>query len=172
MKAHRRLVLGLSLAVMGMFGFGFALVPLYNALCQITGLNGKTGRVSEAQAASQQVDAARLVTVEFVTSVDKDLPWRFKALQKKVHVHPGEVREVRFYAENLSDGAITGQAIPSVSPGNAAKYFNKTECFCFTQQTLQGGEGRVMPVRFIINPHLPKYIHTITLSYTFFNAKS
>ncbi|RMD70876.1 MAG: cytochrome c oxidase assembly protein [Gammaproteobacteria bacterium] len=172
MKGQRRLVLGLFLAVAGMFGFGFALVPLYNALCDITGLNGKTGRVSEAQAAAQGVDETRLITVEFVTSVNSDLPWRFKALQKKVKVHPGEIREVRFYAENLSGHTITGQAIPSISPGNAARYFNKTECFCFTQQTLRGKEAKEMPVRFIIDRHLPKDIHTVTLSYTFFDIQS
>jgi cytochrome c oxidase assembly protein subunit 11 len=165
-----RLVMTLLLVTLGMFGFGFALVPLYNAFCEMTGLNGKTGRVSESVAATTTVDRTRTVTVEFVTQVSGILPWEFQAGVKKMQVHPGEINGASFYARNYADRAVTGQAVPSVTPGFASKHFSKTECFCFTQQTLQPGESREMPVRFIVDPQLPRDIHTITLSYTFFHT--
>jgi cytochrome c oxidase assembly protein subunit 11 len=160
----------LALITLGMFGFGFALVPLYNVFCEITGLNGKTGRISESTASAVAVDRSRTVTVEFVTQVNGALPWEFRSGVKKMQVHPGELNATRFYARNTADRAVTGQAIPSVTPGLASRHFSKTECFCFTQQTLQPGEAREMPVRFIVDPQLPKDIHTITLSYTFFHV--
>ncbi len=153
-----------------MFAFGYALIPLYDVFCDVTGLNGKTGRVETEAALSSVVDEKRLVTVEFVSSVNADLPWKFAPTQARMQVHPGQVMATSFYAENLSDKSVTGQAIPSLAPGLAAKYFNKTECFCFTQQTLTAGQRVDMPLRFIVDPKLPQDVSTVTLSYTFFTA--
>ena len=166
-RSHGRLTLKLIGVVVLMFGFGFALVPLYSALCQITGLNGKTGRIDESLAVGV-VDKDRWVTVEFVTNVNSALPWEFWSGQAKMRVHPGEVNEALFYSHNVTKRGIVGQAVPSVSPGRAAKHFNKTECFCFTQQHLAAGETREMPVRFIVDAGLPADVRTITLAYTFF----
>jgi cytochrome c oxidase assembly protein subunit 11 len=170
-QANQRVVKRLGIAAMLMFGFGFALVPLYDVFCEITGLNGKTGRIELEQALSSTVDEDRLVTVEFLGTVHSDLPWEFKPMVRRVKVHPGEVTEVNYYARNLADGQVAGHAIPSVAPGQAAKYFNKTECFCFTRQTLAAGEGKEMPLRFVVDPGLPEEVRTVSLSYTFFQAK-
>ena len=166
--ANRRLVGRLGLVVIAMFGFGFALVPLYDVFCEITGLNGKTGRVEKEAALSQVVDTEREVTVEFVVSVNSDLPWEIKPLVRRIKVHPGQVTEVKYAARNKTDGIVVGQAVPSVVPSQASKYFNKTECFCFTQQALAAGEYKEMPVRFIVDPALPKNVRSVALSYTFF----
>ncbi|MBI2802413.1 MAG: cytochrome c oxidase assembly protein [Gammaproteobacteria bacterium] len=166
----RKLVTKLSLLVLVMFGFGYALVPLYNTLCTVTGLNGKTGRLSEATAAAMPKDDTRLITVEFVTNVNSGMPWRFKPLVTRIAVHPGVETAVDFEVMNTSSDAITGQAVPSLAPNEVARYFSKTECFCFTQQTLAAGETRRMPVRFIVNPKIPAHVDVLTLSYTFFRA--
>jgi cytochrome c oxidase assembly protein subunit 11 len=170
-QANQRVVKQLAIAAMLMFGFGFAMVPLYDVFCDITGLNGKTGRVELEQALSSTVDEDRLVTVEFLGTVHSDLPWEFKPMIRRIKVHPGEVTEVNYYARNLTDMQVAGQAVPSVAPGKAAKYFNKTECFCFTRQTLAAGEGKEMPLRFVVDPALPEEVRTVSLSYTFFQAK-
>ncbi|MGE0385328.1 MAG: cytochrome c oxidase assembly protein [Gammaproteobacteria bacterium] len=168
-RIHRRLALRLALIVAAMFGFGYALVPLYQVFCEVAGINGKTGRVSEARATSGPVDAKRTVTVEFVATVN-DLPWRLRPEVKSISVHPGAVTEVLFYAENLSSQPQAGQAVPSLVPGAASKFFMKTECFCFTKQSLAAGEGRHMPVRFVVDARIPDSIRTLTLSYTFFRV--
>ena len=168
--ANRRVVKRLGIAVVAMFGFGFAMVPLYDVFCDITGINGKTGRIETEAALSQKVDEDRLVTVEFLSSVNSELPWEFRPMVRRVKVHPGEVTEVSYFARNKTDRLIAGQAIPSLAPGLAAKYFNKTECFCFTRQTLQPGESKEMPLRFVVDPQLPEEIRTVSLSYTFFPA--
>lgn len=168
--ANRRLgvkLLGLTIA---MFGFGYALVPLYDVFCDITGLNGKTGRLSAQQAAGTTVDDARLVTVEFVTSTSGSLPWDFRPKVHEITVHPGEETEVMFEAVNHAQFPVVGHAVPSVAPSAAARYFNKTECFCFTQQQLAPGEAKDMPVRFVVDPKLPTNIRVVTLAYTFFEA--
>lgn len=169
-KANQRLVRNLLMVVVAMFGFGFALVPLYNVFCTVTGLNGKTGRIAAAEAQQSRVDKQRVVTIQFVANTNEDLPWEFAPLVHKLQVHPGEINQITYYAKNLSDHAIVGQAVPSLAPGVAAKYLNKTECFCFTRQTLAPHEIREMPVRFIIDPELPRDIATVTLSYTFFDT--
>lgn len=169
--ANRRVVRRLLLAAVAMFGFGFALVPLYDVFCDITGINGKTGRIEAEEALSQQVDRERMVTVEFLSSVRSDLAWDFKPAVKRVRVHPGEVTEVHYVARNRTGETVAGQAVPSLAPGLAAKYFNKTECFCFTRQTLQAGEGKEMPIRFVVDPALPEEVRTVSLSYTFFPAQ-
>ena len=146
-QANQRVVKRLGIAALLMFGFGFAMVPLYDVFCDITGLNGKTGRMEQEEALSQTVDEDRLVTVEFLATVHSDLPWEFKPMVRKIKVHPGEITEVNYYARNKTDDLVAGQAVPSLAPGLAAKYFNKTECFCFTRQALGPGEAKAMPDR-------------------------
>jgi cytochrome c oxidase assembly protein subunit 11 len=170
--ANSRVVRRLLFAAVAMFGFGFALVPLYDVFCDITGLNGKTGRIEMEAALSQKVDAKRMVTVEFLSSVRSDLAWEFKPVVRRVKVHPGEVTEVNYLARNETGETVAGQAVPSLAPGLAAKYFNKTECFCFTRQTLGPNEEKLMPLRFVVDPELPEEIGTVSLSYTFFQAES
>lgn len=167
-RANRKLVGKLGLVVIAMFGFGFVLVPLYDVFCDITGLNGKTGRIDAEAALSHVVDTSREVTVEFVASVNSDLPWEIKPMVRKIKVHPGEVTEVKYAARNKADGTVIGQAVPSLVPGLASKYFNKTECFCFTQQVLEAGEYKEMPLRFVVDPALPEDVTSVALSYTFF----
>lgn len=168
-QINRALARKLILVSLGMFAFGFALVPLYDVFCQITGLNGKTGRV-DVQAAGVKVDTDRWVTVEFTASVAQGLPWEFRPVVKKMRVHPGELVSAAYYARNLANAGVTGQAVPSVSPGLAAAHFKKLECFCFSSQELKAGEGREMPLRYVVQPDLPPEINTISLSYTFFNT--
>lgn len=168
--ANRRLAVKLFGVTVLMFGFGYALVPLYDVFCEITGLNGKTGRLTDEAAVALVADESRLVTVEFVTSVATTLPWGFEPTVAQVKVHPGVETLVMFEAVNRTDHAIVGQAVPSVAPSAAARYFSKTECFCFTQQELAPGEAKQMPVRFVVNPRLPEHIRTLTLGYTFFET--
>lgn len=168
--SNGRLVAKLILLTAAMFGFGYALVPLYNVFCEVTGLNGKTGRLSNEQASAFERDETREVTVEFVTNVNAGLPWDFAPKVTKVKVHPGVVTAVDFGVVNRSDQNMVGQAVPSVAPQQAARFFSKTECFCFVQQPLAAKEQKNMPVRFVIDPKLPKDIDTVTLSYTFFES--
>ena len=167
-EKNSRLVLKLVFVVIGMFGFGYALVPIYDVFCDITGINGKTDLEAVSEI-NYGVDAGREVTVEFITSLNESTPMVFHAESKKLKVHPGEYYTVNFYAENKTDKAMTARAIPSISPGLAAEYFKKTECFCFSEQTFQAGEGKTMPVRFVVDPELPDRYKTITLAYTFFD---
>ena len=167
-KKTKQLVGKLLIVVVAMFGFGYALVPLYNVYCKFTGSNGRTANISAEQAKTLTVNLAREVTVEFDANVNGDLPWSFSARTNKVQVHPGKVTDAWFVVENKSDHAIVGQAIPSVAPAQAALFFSKTECFCFTQQTLAPHESREMLVRFVVDSKLPEKISMLTLSYTFF----
>ena len=169
-SANVRSVLYLCVVVLAMFGFGFALVPLYSVFCEITGLNGKTG-VVQANELDGIVDEARAISVEFLGDVNSGLPWEVRPVERRMTVHPGAVYETAFIARNLSKDIVVGQAVPSVSPSEASLYFNKTECFCFTRQQFDGGEKRAMPVRFIIGKGLPQNIKTVTLSYTFYRSK-
>ncbi len=156
----------LVLMAVAMFGFGFLLVPLYDVFCEITGLNGKTA--NSAQAVSESPDLDRLVTVEFTGSVNQDGPWEFRPETVRMQVHPGKLYATTFYARNLSDQPVAGQAVPSVTPGQAAAYFQKTECFCFNRQDFLAGEDKDMPLRFVVDPDLPAHVDTVTLSYTMF----
>lgn len=166
-QANRRLVRRLLLATVAMFGFGFAMVPIYDVFCDITGLNGKTsGRVANAEPI--RVDESRTVTVEFVANLNITAPWEFAPQVTRMTVHPGQFYQTHFHARNLTNQPLVGQAIPSVSPGLAATHFEKIECFCFNRQPFQAGEGKDMPVTFRINPNLPPDVRTVTLSYTFF----
>ena len=166
---HRR-VLKMALAIsLGAFGFGFALVPLYRLTCEhVFGIKLEQGPVGEAKAAAMAVDESRWVTVQFVANTNSKLPWRFAAEATSLKVHPGALSEAWFDAQNTSNRPIVGNAVPSVAPNTASLYFNKTECFCFTEQALQPNESRRMPVRFIVDPKLPAGIDTLTLSYTFY----
>lgn len=150
-----------------MFGFGYALIPLYPVLCKGLGIN-QTG-VDESPV-NTQVDRARTVSIEFDTNVH-DMPWKFKPLVGHLSVHPGELAQAMFEVTNLRDVPVTGQAIPSYGPPLAAGHFRKLECFCFNKQTLAPGERRQMPVVFVVDPALPKEISSITLSYTFFEVE-
>lgn len=147
------------------FGLCFSLVPLYRIACeQLFGI--KLGGPGGAVAA--EIDTSRWVTVEFDAGVNSGLPWAFRPAQAEVKVRPGEPTDVLYYARNESALALVGQAVPSVAPSRASAYFNKTECFCFTEQMLAAGEERPMPVRFVVDPDLPTDIHRLTLSYTFY----
>ena len=176
---HRRLVTKLLILVTLAFGFGFALVPLYDAFCAATGLNGKTagpgevtlgGLQASANAPPSRIDTTRIVTVEFMGTVMPGLPWDMQPLTPSLDLHPGELQQVRFLVHNRSDKPIIGQAIPSVTPGIAAQHFQKLDCFCFAQQTLAPGETKELPVTFIVKPEIDPDIRTITLAYAFFNT--
>ena len=162
-------VLRLVLGGVGMFGFAFALVPLYDVICEVTGLNGKTGGRYEAAPAALKPDLSRDVQVRFVTNTNAAMPWHFGAKQGGMTVNPGGVNVAMFYAENPTDRPMVAQTIPSIAPGRAASYFHKTECFCFDQQVLMPGEKVEMPMRFIVDRDLPEGVVTISLSYTMFD---
>jgi cytochrome c oxidase assembly protein subunit 11 len=153
-----------------MVGFGYALVPLYDVFCDITGLNGKT-RGTAAVVTEQSIDTERTITVEFVASLNGAAPWEFAPKVTKLRVHPGEFYQTTFFARNLTDQPIVGQAIPSVAPGLAARHFQKIECFCFSRQAFGPGEGRDMPLVFRLDPAIAADISTVTLSYTFFEVQ-
>ena len=159
----------LLLLVIMMFGFGYALIPLYDVFCEVTGLNGKTGDQVTLTSAPV-VDESRLVRITFLASLNESMPWEFKPEQSFVEVHPGKPTTINYIAKNKSSESITGQAVPSVAPGLAAAYFQKTECFCFTQQELKPGEEKLMPVTFIVDSELPQKMNELILSYTFFTS--
>ena len=165
-QENRRLSGRLAVVALVMFGFAFALVPFYNEICVALGLNS----IEKADAvANTQVDLSRTVTIEFDSNTH-NLPWRFRPLQGYVKVHPGELTTVEYEVVNVRDVAVTGQAVPSYGPQRAGEYFQKVECFCFSQQTLAPGETRRMPVVFVVDPKLPRDVTNIALSYTFFEV--
>lgn len=168
-KRHRRLVLGLAGMLAGMFAFGFALIPLYRVVCRLTGLNGK-GVETASAAYAGEVDQDRSVTVQFLATVNSKLPFTFRPDAGTLQVHPGELYGASFFAANQSGADVTAQAVATYAPGEAARYVHKTECFCFTQETFGPHESRHMPVRFYLDPALPKDINTVTISYTYFNV--
>ena len=153
-----------------MFGFGYAMVPLYDVFCQITGLNGKTVNVV-TETNEKRIVSDRIVRVQFDSNVNGDLPWRMKAKQVIMNVQPGKFYEATYAVENMYNGDVVGQAIPSVMPGEASLYFKKSECFCFVNQLLAAGETKEMVVRFEVDKDLPEDVDLLTLSYTFFRAK-
>jgi len=160
----------LFVLVIGMFGFGFAMVPLYDLICSVTGLKDDNRRIVDESTLTGRVDLNRTITIEFDATNNADLPWEFRPMVKKVQVHPGEIKEVSYFAKNNSNRTIIAQAIPGVTPWQATSHFNKTECFCFTQQKLEPGESKEMPLRFVIDSDLPEDFTTITLSYTFMDT--
>ena len=169
-QANGKVARRLAVVVLAMFGFGYALVPLYDVLCEITGLGGRTGVVA-ADALDPGVDTSRTVKVQLLGTVSSRLPWEFRPDVASMEVHPGRIYETTYFARNLSERATIGQARPSVAPSVASLHFNKTECFCFVEQELAPGEARHMPVRFVLSRDLPADIATVTLSYTFFNSR-
>ncbi|MFA0382016.1 cytochrome c oxidase assembly protein [Vibrio sp. 10N.222.54.A3] len=168
-RSTKKLTGYLVLSVVAMFGFGFALVPLYDVMCEALGINGKTNTVSAVQPQGMQPDYSRSVRVEFMSHIKPDMPWQFSPEVRVLEVHPGEVVQTNYIAKNLSGSSLVGQAVPSVSPGMGATYFNKMECFCFNQQPLDGHKSAEMGLIFYIEPDIPESIHTLTLSYTLFN---
>lgn len=167
---NRVLLKKLIVVAVLMFGFGWALVPLYRKICEITGINLVTNRdpAVVAQAKNTQVDTSRTITIEF--DANERGPWRFRPHVRHLQVHPGEMVSVTYDLVNLESRAMVGQAIPSYAPLQAAAHFKKLECFCFTQQTLAAGEVRQFPVVFFVDPELPAGLKDITLSYTFFEV--
>jgi cytochrome c oxidase assembly protein subunit 11 len=153
---------------LGMFGFGFALVPFYYKICEVTGINAGA---EQSLAKNTQVDTSRWVTLEFDANTNSGLPWLFKPELRSMKVHPGQLVQVEYDVTNTSDQAMVGQAVPSYGPARAAAFFKKIECFCFTPQTLAAGESRRMPVLFVLDPGMDRDVHTVTLSYTFFNTE-
>ena len=151
-----------------MFGFGFAMVPFYKKLCEVAGLNSI---IKPETVKNTQVDTSRTLTMEFDSNVRSGLPWTFHSIEKSVRFHPGELVQVEFEVRNNSDKVLTGQAIPSWGPQVAGKHLRKLDCFCFTQQTLQPGEVRRMPVVFVVETTLPGDVSYVTMSYTFFQVE-
>ena len=169
-KSHLKVAGKMLALAVGMFGFGYAMVPMYNIICDITGLNGKTGRVSIESVAAAEAAEDRTVIVEFVSSINKGGSWIFEPEVKTMTVQPGKLYNTSYYAENLTDDYVVAQATPSVSPFSAAKHFNKTECFCFTRQPFEAKSSKEMPITFIIDEDLPINVDRVTLSYTFFRS--
>ncbi len=168
-NANKLVLKKLAVLSVLMFGFGYAMVPLYKKICEVTGIN-QVERPG-APLANSQVDRSRVVTMEFDANIRSELPWQFKPLQASIKVHPGELVQVEYEVRNASDQPITGQAIPSYGPQVAAQYFRKLECFCFAKQDFAPGEVRRMPVVFVLGSGLPKDVNTVTLSYTFFRVE-
>jgi cytochrome c oxidase assembly protein subunit 11 len=167
---HRNLVLKLMLFVAGSFAFGFALVPLYDVLCTITGL-GNQKSLSRAAALSEQTAVTtRWVRIDFIANLPTVGNWEFRPVLDSIEVHPGQLYQAQFLAHNLTGHDTTAQAVPAIVPSKAAQWFHKTECFCFTPQSFKRGEQRVMPVRFFVDPDLPAYLDRLTLAYTFYDV--
>lgn len=181
--SHKRLIGRLLMMVAAAFAFAFALVPLYNVLCEATGFNGKSpgqrtirdgfgvGGLKTGSAPTAKVDLGRSIRVEFTGTVMPGLPWDMRPLTISLDVHPGELQQVSYLVRNTSNHQITGQAVPSISPGQAAQHFEKIECFCFSQQTLGPGEAIELPLAFIVKPEVDRDISQITLSYAFFSIE-
>ena len=167
-RKNKRILLWSLAAVVAMFFFGYALVPLYNVLCNTLGINGKTNAIQVKN--KSLIDKSRVVTVQFLANTNASIPLIFRPTKRSIEIHPGQNTKITYYVKNLSDNTMTVQAVPSVTPGLAARHLKKTECFCFTQQTLKSHQGMVMPMIFHVDNKLPKNIHTITLSYTLFKA--
>lgn len=162
-KLVRKLVLGCLL----MFGFGFALVPLYDVFCDITGLNGKVTRTGPV--GPMQVDRSREIHLQLIAINNEAMPWQFEPITTTIIIHPGLTGQTAFLAYNPTGRNMIAQAVPSVAPAEAAEYLQKINCFCFERQTLEPGQSMEMPLLFVIDPELPEHITTITLSYTLFD---
>jgi len=164
-----------ALLSVAMFAFGvFALPPLYETFCEITGFGGRTAMAASTDASpdAARPDPTRTVRVEFLASVARGAPWDFAPDLSHVDVHPGQLYETHFRARNLTGAVLTAQAVPSVAPGAAARYFNKAECFCFTSQEFQPHEERELKLAFMVAPELPAHVDTLSLSYTYFSVSN
>ncbi|RZV37308.1 MAG: cytochrome c oxidase assembly protein [Chromatiales bacterium] len=169
-NANRKLVLSLLVVVVGAFGFGYALVPLYDVFCEITGFGGRTN--NEAVAVNEAPDLNREIRIEFMTTVNSYAQFEFASDADSMVVHPGKMYYATFTAKNLTESDKVAHAVPSVAPPAAAEHFVKIECFCFNSQEFLASEEKSMPLQFIVNPDLPDYVDTITLGYTFFDTTS
>ena len=169
MKLKKNIVLLFTIPVL-MFGFGYLMVPIYDVFCEITGLNGKTGKIDLVRVGKMEVDESRMIKIEFMASLNEETPLDFAPTVRSMMVHPGKRYQTTYTAKNRTGGAMTGQAVPSVAPSQAAAYFDKVECFCFAQQAFTADQQRELPVVFVVHPKLPDDIETITLSYTFFEV--
>lgn len=178
-KQNRRVVGITGFVAVAMFGFGFALIPLYNVFCDAFGINGSFRDIEEGtynasveteKALANGVDLTRTIDMQFLVTDSVGLNLDFRPLTKKMTLNPGEVKEVSYYVKNRSDKTITIQAIPDITPNNAKKYLAKIECFCFRQQTLKPGEERVMPLRFVVNSAIPETIPVLTMAYRFIDS--
>jgi cytochrome c oxidase assembly protein subunit 11 len=167
---HRNLVFKLAVFVAGSFAFGFALVPLYDVLCSITGLGNQKSLLRAVQLKADTASQARWITIDFVANLPTIGNWEFKPVVASIRVHPGELYEGDFLAHNLTGHDTTAQAVPDIVPSKAAGWFHKTECFCFSPQSFLRDEQRVLPVRFFVDPALPSYIDRLTLAYTFYDV--
>jgi cytochrome c oxidase assembly protein subunit 11 len=167
---HRKLALQLGAVALGAFGFGFALVPLYDVLCSITGYADKKALTRASEMVAAHPDEKRTVTIDFMTMVPNVGSWEFRPEIRSMEVTPGKLYQANFFAHNLTGRDTMAQAVPDVAPTKASAYFRKTECFCFTPQHFAVGEQRDMPVRFFIDPALPKHVDRITLAYTFYDS--
>lgn len=165
LNQKQKTVLITSLVAVLMFGFSFALIPLYKVLCEYTGISNR-----ERVIVLQNNPQGHEITLQFVTTNNAEIPWEFYPKTNSITIHPNENGKMLFYAKNNSDHAMTVQAVPSFSPKEAANYFDKIECFCFRQQTLQAGKSKEMPVIFHVKKNIPENIQTITLGYTLFNV--
>ena len=168
---HSSVVRKCLYVVVMMSCFAVALVPLYDIFCEITGLNGKTGVVAAEEAETAVVDSNREITIQFDGSVNSALPWELAPATFSMKVKPGKTYTTEYIAKNIATASVVGQAVPSVAPSEASLYFNKTECFCFSQQELLAGETKHMPVTFIVDTDIPEHIDLLTLSYTFFKME-
>ena len=166
----RFLVLKVAALGVAMFGFGFALVPLYDVFCELTGFGGKTA--SAAVAVVEAPDPSRTVRVEFLASVARGTPFTLVPDVSHLEVHPGQLYETHFKARNLTGSPLTAQAVPSVAPGPAARYFNKAECFCFTTQQFEPHQELDLTLQFMVATELPEHVDTLSLSYTYFTASN
>ena len=165
-KENRSLTMRLVVMTIAMFGFGYLLVPLYSVFCELTGIRSEFTAADPGVAMA--IDEDREVTVEFIATPNINAPWDFAPVQAKMSVKPGKLYQATYIARNLTNAAITGNSVPDVKPAQAAKYFRKTECFCFSPQAFEPGQSRELPVRFVVDPDLPRHIETITLSYSLF----
>lgn len=171
-QQNKKLALTLGVIALAGLAFGFALAPLYDVVCDAIGLNGRGDTTATELTKDLKMDASRTITVLFTGATMPGLDWTFSANEPSVKVHPGEIKLTSFMAKNIGSETITGTAVPSVSPEVAALHFKKIECFCFSNQSLKAGETKQMPIRFYVSPDLPKDITTVTLSYSFYNAKA
>jgi len=167
-RANRSLTRRLLLFTAGSFAFGFALVPLYDVLCKVAGIGNAEAKAGRAEV-REAVDPNRTITVEFIANQGSVGNYEFYPRTRSMRIHPGKLYDATFYARNLTPVPSVAQAVPSISPGESVQYFHKTECFCFSPQKFNPGEGRDLPIRFIVDPHLPAKIDKLTLAYAFFD---
>jgi cytochrome c oxidase assembly protein subunit 11 len=168
-RANRKLIRSLVIMTLGAFAFGWALVPLYDVLCRAAGVGNAEAKAGKS-AVREAIDADREVTIEFLAQPASVGSFEFRPEVASMRIHPGKLYDTQFYARNLTSVASVAQAVPSISPTGTAQYFHKTECFCFSPQTFAVGEGRDMPVRFIVDPALPANVDKLTLAYTFYDT--